>query len=71
MRIVESEGIIVFEILNSVDRPLGSDEKLTVANPAAKAVACNAQGVFKNKGIMEINKTAIDFGRNISKVLTT
>lgn len=70
MRVDESEGNIVFDNLTSVERPFGSNEKITAAAPAEMAVACNAKGMFADKTIVEINNSAREFSESLSKALT-
>jgi len=58
MKINEAAGSVEFGNLVSATRELGSDEKVTVASPAEKAVACNARGVFKDCELGAIHSAA-------------
>lgn len=71
MRIDEDRNLIVFENIVSATRDLGSDESITVATPAEKAVACNAKGTFKSRDIFDINDSAKRAGKNLVVLLSS
>lgn len=68
MFIDENKDQIIFDHLVSVSREFGSDDPLT--SPAAKAVAKNAKGVFKDRTLIEIHSNSMAAALRLKDMLT-
>lgn len=70
MNVDHENRVVVFDNLVSVSRELGSDEKITIAAPAEKAVACNAKGVFADKSLYTLNESGRTEGKKLLDILS-